>query len=68
MKKIWDYTLKKNWRPQTTREWVWYLERKIQYDDWARIKKKPLMQYFQKLKIDPGKKLMIQAYLEKYAK
>jgi len=64
----WDYTLQKNWKPETKDQWHWYLQRKINYDDWKGIRPWMLERYGKTLKLDEGKKLLIRAYLNKYAK
>ncbi len=66
--KIWDYNLPRNWKPKNERQWLWYLERKINYDDWKGLKKAIIKRYFQKLKkrLDPGKKKMLEFYFKKY--
>lgn len=68
-KYLWDYKLPKNWTPHNENEWLWLLQRKINYDDWQGITKKMLKKYFSKLKkfLDPGKRMLIEAYLKKYA-
>lgn len=65
---LWDYTIEKNWQPETRDQWQWYLTRKINYDDWKGIKPWMLEQYGRTLKLDEGKRLLIRAYLEQYAK
>jgi len=66
---VWDYNLSKNWRPKTERQWLWYLERKINYDDWKGLKTEILRKFFPKLKgrLDPGKREMLRHFLEKNA-
>lgn len=64
----WDYNIDKHWRPKTDAEWIWFLERKINYDDWAGLYAKDIIKYFQKLKLDPGKKLLLKAYFKYYGK
>lgn len=64
--KVWDYKLKKNFKPKTQAEWIWYLERKINYDDLEGLDPKMVKKYFKQIKIDPGKRLMIQAYFKRY--
>lgn len=66
--KLWDYNLPKNWKPKTERQWLWYLERKINYDDWKGLRKKIIKKYFRKLKkrLDPGKRKMLEIYFKKY--
>ncbi|MEW6408234.1 MAG: hypothetical protein AB1465_06120 [Patescibacteria group bacterium] len=66
--KPWDYQIKRNWKPRTRTEWFWYLERKINYDDWQDLKIAMIKKYFRGLKIDPGKKLMLMAFFKKYGK
>jgi len=63
----WDYDLPKNWQPQTDQEWEWFLVRKINYRDFAGLKKEALRKYFPKIKklLDPGKQLMLENFLEK---
>lgn len=64
---IWDYNLKKNWKPKGERQWLWYLERKINYDDFKGLKKTWIKKYFPKLakRLDPGKRKMLELYLKK---
>ncbi|MDI6883328.1 MAG: hypothetical protein QMC93_02540 [Patescibacteria group bacterium] len=64
----WDYDLPKNWRPKTKSQWLWYLERKINYDDWKGLKKEIIKKYFPQLKkrLDPGKRRMLEIYFKKY--
>ena len=66
---VWDYNLSKNWRPKTERQWLWYLERKINYDDWKGLKIEILRKFFPKLKgrLGPGKREMLRHFLEKNA-
>lgn len=67
-KYLWDYKIKKNWHPHTPAEWIWYLERKINYDDWRNLNEEDIRKYFPKLKLDPGKKLLLKAYFKHYGK
>ncbi len=64
--RIWDYDLPKNWKPKTKEEWLWYLERKINYDDWKGLKAETIKKYFPKLKktLDPGKRMMLEHYFK----
>lgn len=62
----WDYKIKTGWKPRTDREWIWYLERKINYDDWRGLDPEIIRRYRRKLKLDTGKKLMLEAYFNKY--
>lgn len=68
MLKTWDYNLRKNWKPKNEFEWIWYLERKINYDDWKGLDEKIISRYLPKLKLDPGKRLLLELYFEKYGK
>lgn len=64
----WDYNLPKNWKPKTEGQWLWYLERKINYDDWKGLKKEIIKKFFPKLRrrLDPGKREMLEHYFQKY--
>lgn len=64
--KTWDYNLPKRWRPTTPEAWVWYLERKINYDDWRGLTPDQIKRYWRRLKLDPGKKLMLKHYFDRY--
>ncbi|TSC95076.1 MAG: Uncharacterized protein CEN87_88 [Parcubacteria group bacterium Licking1014_1] len=63
----WDYNLKKNWKPKTDRQWLWYLERKINYDDYKGLERKMIKKYFFQLekRLDPGKRAMFKYYFWK---
>lgn len=65
---IWDYEIAENWRPKNEKEWLWYLERKINYDDWKDLNLKIIKKFFPKLKkrLDPGKKMMLESFLKQY--
>ncbi|MEK7130185.1 MAG: hypothetical protein AAB793_00860 [Patescibacteria group bacterium] len=63
---IWDYNIKKGWKPKADVEWIWFLERKINYDDWKGLNPYVIAKYRRRIKIDPGKRLMIDAYFKKY--
>lgn len=65
----WDYNLPRGWQPKTERQWLWYLERKINYDDWKGLKADIIKNFFSKLKqrLDPGKREMLKEYFKKYA-
>lgn len=69
-KYIWDYDLPKNWQPTTDAEWLWLLERKINYDDWRGLKAATIKKYLPRLKkrIDIGKQMMLKNYFQKYAR
>ncbi|MDP2909669.1 MAG: hypothetical protein Q8N69_01185 [bacterium] len=66
----WDYDLPKNWKPETKLQWLWYLERKINHDDWKGLKRKMIKKHFDQLKkkLDPGKRKMLEIYFKKYGK
>ena len=64
--KQWDYqTIKEGWLPRTETEWLWYLERKINYDDWKGLKKEWIAKRWKNLqrRLDPGKRAMLGEYL-----
>lgn len=62
----WDYDIPKNFQPSTDEEWIWYIERQIYYNDWKNIPLKKLLQYENKLKLDEGKQLLLNAFLKYY--
>lgn len=68
-KYLWDYELPKNWTPQTKTQWLWFLERKINYGDWRGLKAEIIKKYLPQLKkrLDPGKRMMLELYFKKYA-
>lgn len=63
---LWDYKLPKNWKPKTDEAWVWYLERRINYGDLKGLKPEAVKKYFDRLKLDPGRRLMIESYFKYY--
>lgn len=67
MRHVWDYEIKEGWKPQTEEGWLWYLERRINYDDWKGLKKEWILEYWPKLKerLDPAKRFMLELYFEK---
>lgn len=64
---IWDYNVKNNWRPQTEKEWEWFLVRKINYGDLTGLKRATVAKYFPKIKelLDPGKREMFRHFLNR---
>ena len=64
--RVWDYNLPKNWQAETDQEWEWFLVRKINYGDFAGLKRDILKKYFNKIKrqLDPGKQIMIANFLK----
>jgi hypothetical protein len=66
----WDYDLPKDWQPKTEKEWLWYLERKINYDDWNGLRDEDIRRYFPKLKprLDPGKRKLLAFYFSQRKK
>lgn len=60
----WDYDIPKNWQPTTDYEWHWFLERKINYDDFRGLNMEKVKQMIDDIKIDEGKKLMLKAYFK----
>lgn len=65
---IWDYKLKKGWKPQTDLEWRWYLERKINYDDWKGLEVEKLKKFLARIKIPESKRLLLKIFLKQYGK
>lgn len=67
MKYVWDYNLPKNFKPKSDVAWEWYLVRKINYGDFKGLKRKIIKKYFHaiKRKLDPGKRAMLEYYLQK---
>ena len=66
--KQWDYHIAQDaWMPRTETEWLWYLERKINYDDWRGLKKEWILGRWENLqkRLDPGKRVMLGEYLGK---
>jgi len=59
--------LPKGWKSKTKRQWLWYLERKINYDDWQGLKERTIRKYFPFLKkrLDPGKREMLKNYFKR---
>lgn len=51
--KNWDYDLPKNWKPKTDLEWIWYIDRVVNYGASGREKldKNTVKKYFDKLKL-----------------
>lgn len=65
---VWDYNIPKNWKPKSEEAWIWYLERKINYGELRGLDPKTIKKYFTLLKLDEGKKQVIESYFERYAK
>ena len=62
----WDYDLPKNWKPRTDEEWIWYLNRTINYGlNNVRLNPVLFKKYLPRLKLDPHKKYFLQFLLEK---
>lgn len=63
---IWDYDIKKLdlSNPKVLK---WYLQRKIEYGDWAALDKKTLKKYLPKLRINPYLKEILRKFLKQYA-
>ena len=43
---VWDYKIKKNWKPKTNEEWEWFLVRKINHGDFRGLNKKLNKDFF----------------------
>lgn len=61
----WDYNINSNWRPDTKKQWEWFLVRKINYGDLKGLKKETVAKFFPKIKrlLDPGKREMLTYFL-----
>ncbi len=64
--KNWDYNLPKNFQPQNDYQWRWFLERRINYDQFRGLDIKQVKRYLPTLKIDEGKRLLLKAYFKHY--
>ncbi len=62
--KVWDYNIPKDWKPTTDEEWIWYLERTINYGDFKGLDPLVIKKYFPKLHLDEGKRLMLECYFK----
>jgi hypothetical protein len=64
----WDYQIeKKNLKKPFVEKWI--LERQLNYGGFKKIKLKTLLKYWPDLKIDRGRKIMIENFLKTdYAK
>ncbi|OGC51087.1 hypothetical protein A2982_02355 [candidate division WWE3 bacterium RIFCSPLOWO2_01_FULL_39_13] len=62
---IWDYKIRKNWKPKTGKEWEWFLVRKVNYGDFKGLNKRVFVKFFKKIKnrLDVGKREMLADYL-----
>lgn len=51
--KNWDYDLPKNWKPKTDTEWIWYIDRVVNYGVTGneKLDKNTVKKYFDKLKL-----------------
>lgn len=54
----WDYDLPKNWEPKSDYEWLWYIERVVNYgpDKTDKLDKKTIKKYFGQLRLDKDRK------------
>ena len=54
----WDYDLSKNWKPKTDEEWVWYIERVVNYGprENDKLDRQMVKKYFPFLRLDQYKK------------
>lgn len=64
--KLWDYHLPEHWQPHTDTAWLWYLARKINYDDLEGLDPAMIQEYLPVLRIDPGRRLLLEAYFSRY--
>lgn len=63
---VWDYKINKHFKPQSKKEWEWFLIRKINYGDFKHLNRETIKKYFHKIKakLDPGKKMMLENFLK----
>jgi hypothetical protein len=66
MDKLWDYTVNRNVKPADKAGQIWYLERKINYDDWRGLDLKAVRRHFRKMKIDPAKRVLLKTFFKYY--
>lgn len=61
----WDYDLPKNWQPKTDWEWIWYIERVVNYgaDKGDRLDKKMVKKYLSQLRLDKNLKEFLKFLL-----
>ncbi len=63
---VWDYNLPKNWKPKTDQEWIWYLERLINYGlGGDKLNRKQLKKYFNRIKMADNTKAFLELLLWK---
>ncbi|OGG02094.1 hypothetical protein A2W14_04240 [Candidatus Gottesmanbacteria bacterium RBG_16_37_8] len=58
----WDYDLPKDWQPTTDQEWIWYIERVINYGpkNQEKLSKTLIKKYFPRLRLDKERKEYIR--------
>lgn len=61
----WDYDLPDDWQPKSDEDWVWFLVRKINYEDLDGLRKPIITKYFPDIArfLDPGKRALFAYYL-----
>ncbi|OGK08839.1 hypothetical protein A2767_07160 [Candidatus Roizmanbacteria bacterium RIFCSPHIGHO2_01_FULL_35_10] len=54
----WDYNLPKNWKPNTDEEWIWYIERIVNYGatKGEKLDKNIVKKYFPQLRLEKERK------------
>lgn len=54
----WDYDLPKHWQPDSDSEWVWYIERVVNYGAgrYEKLDKAVIKKYFNRLRLDNERK------------
>ncbi|OIO47655.1 MAG: hypothetical protein COS76_02445 [Candidatus Portnoybacteria bacterium CG06_land_8_20_14_3_00_39_12] len=63
---LWDYKIDKT--PEMTPEVErWFLERRLNYGHFKKIKLTIIKKYWQQLKIDPAMRQMLANFIKKYA-
>lgn len=61
----WDYNLPENWKPKTEDEWVWYIERVVNYGprENDKLDRGMVKKYFDRLKLDKERKAYLSFLL-----
>lgn len=64
---FWDYDIPEGWKPKTEDGWIWYLERKLNHGDFKGLDPRIVKRYLPKLRLDEGRRLLLDAYFRRYA-
>lgn len=63
---IWDYKIKRNWKPKNEKEWAWFLARRINYGEFKGLPQKMIKKLLPRIKkfLDPGKRAMLANFFK----